>query len=83
MELVKKRVQTDIVLAKCECGGMFKYQGISIATNPPFYPHKCTDCGKVEDFNVVYPTVEYVEVEDKESDGQISFEDILLRKDDK
>jgi hypothetical protein len=41
----------------CMCGpeGRMRPTGLTLLTDPPRYPHKCTACGREETFLVSYP----------------------------
>ena len=49
----------------CECGGLFypSAQPIMIAPNHPVFPHKCSGCGKTQNFHQKYPTMKLVPLE--------------------
>lgn len=55
MTETKKEVKTYLVNATCDCGGVMVFQGISLLSHPPQYPHKCQLCDKVENLSDMYP----------------------------
>lgn len=49
-------VQTYLVAMRCNCGvGNMLPTGIMLCSNPPQYPHKCTECGLQSTFDTKYP----------------------------
>jgi hypothetical protein len=54
-------VRVHYVCDKCRSGYMLSTRGPAITSNPPRYPHACTnkDCKNVAYFPVTYPTVFY------------------------
>lgn len=61
-ELVAE-VKTLLVYMKCdECGeGLMEPHGnIVLSVDPPLYPHKCNNCGHVENYRVGYPYTRFV-----------------------
>ena len=41
------------------CDGEMEFDGITLTTYPPMYPHTCPKCGHCETADQVYPTVVY------------------------
>lgn len=62
MNFKKEKVETYLVSAMCDCGGVFEREIDTVIVkdlvNPPQYWHICNKCGKRELFNKVYPTIE-------------------------
>lgn len=57
---IKKSVQPVYVRYLCDkCGGEMLPTGISTASMPPLYQHKCKDCGEIDSFRCTYPRIEY------------------------
>lgn len=48
---------------KCNVGNMKQHGNITLATYPQQYPHKCDNCGHVENYNIVYPYQKFVVTE--------------------
>lgn len=44
---------------KCDEGYMFPFGSNVYMTSPPKYPHICDKCGYQQDFNKIYPSIEY------------------------
>ena len=64
-ELVAE-AKTLIVHMKCEkCGKgiMERFGNTELATYPPQYPHKCNNCGNVENYTTTYPYHKLVPIE--------------------
>ena len=55
----KTEVRTYRTEQFCSCGGKMKYTGGMLASNPPWYIHKCEDCGENKNFREVYPKIAY------------------------
>lgn len=56
--IIENKVQ--VVKLRCHCPkcrkGFLEWQaGVEFPTVPPLYPHKCTECGYVENMNNHYP----------------------------
>ena len=53
------RIPVDTYMARYMCdecdGGEMKGDGIVLTSNPPQYPHTCTDCGARKIFMSSYP----------------------------
>lgn len=69
MDVVKKEVKTYKTYATCECGGDFEFSNDTLLRDMLFglntgFEHRCNKCGKVENFEEIYPIemVEEVEV---------------------
>jgi len=44
-----------------DCAGDMKPTGMMIASNPPWYIHRCDFCGREDEaFNQQYPVLEYL-----------------------
>ena len=54
-----RNVQTRQVDMKCPaCGtGYMRPNGIVKTSNPPWYTHRCTNCGNEQDYGVRYPFI--------------------------
>lgn len=48
------------------CGGMMRFLGKQLPTNPPVYPHQCEVCGHGEQFKDIYPAIRYYSVDEDE-----------------
>ena len=66
---LKQEVKTYMISKICDCGGVFQYESnnIMLATYPPQYPHICSFCGKINNFNCIYPKIEYEYIDQKEN----------------
>ncbi len=56
-------VKTYKVHAMCDklmCDGEMKHEGRALMSNPPQYPHICTECGNTENLREVYPRITYM-----------------------
>lgn len=53
-----KPIQVDFKCPKCMIGYL-RPTNVSYMSNPPQYPHQCTDCIYSETFNIKYPYIEY------------------------
>lgn len=64
MQLVQE-IKTLLVHMQCDkCGnGTMEPHGAAILTAPPQYPHKCTNCGHIENYNRVYPYHKHIPIE--------------------
>lgn len=51
-------VQVDYVCDKCGIGHM-ELTGRMLLSDPPKWPHECTNCCAERTFDVKYPTVRY------------------------
>ena len=52
-----------VVHMKCEkCGEgiMVPFGDVALMTYPPQYPHKCINCGNVENYAAIYPKHRFV-----------------------
>ena len=57
MSEVKTEVRTfnvEYVCDSCNQANM-RSTGIVLTSNPPWYPHKCPNCGACQDFRTSYP----------------------------
>ena len=68
MKMVKKEVKTYKTYVACECGGEFEYDDDTLFRDMLFgmktgFEHKCNKCGKVENFDELYPIEMQEEVE--------------------
>lgn len=54
-----RKVQATQVDERCpKCGqGWMRGTGIVLTSNPPQYPHKCTNCGYTQTYGVQYPYI--------------------------
>lgn len=54
-----RQVQTHQVDERCPiCGqGWMRPTGIVLTTDPPQYPHKCTNCNYGQTYSVSYPYI--------------------------
>lgn len=60
----RSNIQLVKVVLHCDgCGGRMEGTGSVLLTYPPKYPHKCSDCGFIENYYKCYP---YYEEEDDE-----------------
>jgi transcription elongation factor Elf1 len=61
MAEIKKEVKTyktEYVCDECGIGTMESCSGIVLTSNPPRYPHKCTNCGCERHFTgTKYPVI--------------------------
>jgi hypothetical protein len=55
MKEVRTEVQVHIVRGYCDCGGEYTPDGKMLLTNPPKYPHHCSDCDDRQIFLFTYP----------------------------
>ena len=53
----------NMVCNKCKKGIMECYGNVVLTTYPESYPHKCKNCGNVENYNQTYPFQKLVPVE--------------------
>jgi hypothetical protein len=51
-------IQVDYQCEKCDDGRM-RPTGQTLMSDPPQFPHKCTNCENTITFNEKYPTVRY------------------------
>ena len=63
MKEVKTEARTYIVRAYCDCGGEYTPDGMVLTSNPPQFPHHCSDCGDKSNLKAVYPRTVVEEVE--------------------
>jgi predicted RNA-binding Zn-ribbon protein involved in translation (DUF1610 family) len=55
-------VQAYWVVLYCdECGARMQATGLVKTSYPPWYPHKCPDCGFEKDYRKQYPYIDYEE----------------------
>ena len=49
----------------CSCGGLFYPSAPPVMITPthPMFPHKCSQCGKTQNFHQKYPTMKLVPLE--------------------
>ncbi len=54
-----RKVETSQVDERCPvCGqGWMRPTGITLLSNPPQYPHKCTKCAYEQTYSVRYPYI--------------------------
>jgi transposase-like protein len=54
-----RKVETSQVDERCPvCGqGWMRPTGITLMSNPPQYPHKCTSCAYEQTYSVRYPYI--------------------------
>lgn len=46
-----------------ECGvGLMMHTNMAIMSNPPQYPHHCSDCGAVKNLEQMYPMLKWERV---------------------
>ena len=60
---VESEVKTVLVKMKCEkCGEGFmgKDGSVVFPSFPPQFPHKCNNCGHIENYTKQYPYVKYL-----------------------
>jgi hypothetical protein len=50
-----------------KCGEIMKFNGMSLMSSPPQYPHTCPECGYSVNLEMTYPTIEYKPTEQEES----------------
>ena len=60
---INKKCEVYKVRLLCDCGGEMFPDGIMYACNPPKYPHKCKNCGFVENRGKTFPCIEHIEEE--------------------
>lgn len=61
MSEIKRKVQPVTVSMecdKCRKGNMMS-NGRTLMSHPPKYSHKCTNCENIENYNKIYPCIEY------------------------
>ncbi len=56
-----KTVGVDYECDACHAGTM-QQTGIMLPSDPPWWRHKCSNCGLVEDLRQKYPTVRWERV---------------------
>lgn len=54
-------LNTYKVIWQCECGGTMEREGGALMSNPPKYPHRCIECGRLESAEKMYPCIEHEE----------------------
>lgn len=59
MMRVKTPVDVFRVSELCSCGGEFRLTGVQTLNLPTIYKHGCNLCGKVQEFEEVYPKIVY------------------------
>ncbi|QRE00233.1 hypothetical protein [Burkholderia phage BCSR5] len=59
---VKHEVKVFEVNAACGCGGTFIATGLVMTASPPIYEHRCSSCGKYNNFRKRYPATEFKRV---------------------
>ncbi|OUO77937.1 hypothetical protein B5F53_12050 [Blautia sp. An249] len=62
-ELVAESKILQVNMQCDKCGGLMKYIGGALMSDPPLYPHKCQNCGVVERFRYIYPYQRLVTIE--------------------
>lgn len=45
-----------------DCGEAFKWTGITLTSNPPWFPHTCPQCKYEVNFREIFPNTVYKEV---------------------
>lgn len=55
-ELVSYRVNKRC--SKCNTGNLI-FDGFTKTSNPPWYVHRCNNCGNLEDLRKQYPCIEH------------------------
>lgn len=53
-------IQVDYLCDKCE-QGYYRPVGRMLLSDPPQFPHACTQCGNEKTFWEKYPTIRYVD----------------------
>lgn len=48
------------------CDGEMLPEHYVIDSYPPIYPHRCNKCGCYAEYNVSYPTVRYIEIDNQD-----------------
>lgn len=51
-------VSVDYLCDKCN-EGMMRWTGVTLTSNPPWYPHRCEKCVFTENMTETYPHIEY------------------------
>ena len=68
MEKVSE-LKTVRVRQMCEqpgCDGEMLPTGLAYSTYPELIEHKCNKCGCVAEYNVSYPTIRYIEIDNQD-----------------
>ena len=55
IEFDTKTTYVEYQCDKCKIGNMVRSGNIMLMTDPPQYPHKCDNCGNMENSNISYP----------------------------
>lgn len=55
-----RTVRVDYRCDKCDTGHM-RPTGVMLLSNPPKFPHRCTECDALQTFTEKYPTIQYAE----------------------
>ena len=58
-----KALTVHMKCEKCGKGLMKRFGDTVLATYPPKYPHKCNNCGHIENYSVEYPQLRLVPIE--------------------
>lgn len=69
---IKENVQTVKVSMKCDkckIGYMERSNNFALASYPPKYQHKCSNCGHVEDYTVEYPHLDVIPIKDENKEN--------------
>lgn len=59
-----KTLTVEMMCDKCNNGLMKRDGYIVLSTDPPKYPHKCSNCGNMENYPIVYPYQILVPIEE-------------------
>ena len=55
-----KTYKVELVCESCNEGTMVSCSGVTLMSNPPQHPHKCTACGEgIHITGTTYPYMEY------------------------
>ncbi len=55
-----KTVKVELICESCNKGTMESCDGSVLMSNPPQYPHRCTECGAERHITgITYPYMEY------------------------
>ncbi len=55
-----KTVKVELVCERCKEGTMESCEGVTLTSNPPQYPHRCTKCSYADVVTgITYPYMEY------------------------
>lgn len=55
----RRPISVDYTCDECDAGQM-RSTGITLTVSPPIFPHQCDMCGRMDNFRVSYPYIEYV-----------------------